>query len=511
MVLPPVEGRPYKTRSRAAERGVMSVKQITVYEAAGQCIRKEQGLKCGLEKDEPTHLESGVINLYPGIEYQTIEGFGGAMTESSAYMLMQLDEAKRTEVLKMLFGPDGHRLKYIRTCIDSCDFCLDEYQAVGDPLKDPDFTTFTIDRDRKYIIPMIKAAMKAAAQPLQVLLSPWSPPKQWKTPPARIKNDMSIYSPDFQDKIDYDHAGRCHGGSLKPEYYGQWAKYIAKYVQAYLDEGVPVGMVTIQNESIAAVPWDSCIWTAEEQKTFLRDYLYPEFVKAGLSDKIPIYFWDHNKERVLEWTEVFMDETTRPMIGGAAFHWYSGDHFEDVAMVHEKYPELNLMLSEFCCGMDDEEIPVFMQHTFETKDNKNLRDAQSYAHEIIGDMNAGTNRFIDWNFCLDKTGRPRHTAGGCNAGIIIDGGDYTTNAIYDYYDLFSHYILPGAKRIGLSRRDEKVEAAAVKNPDGSVVVELLNRGETDARYAFRVNGHIVRFEVPRDTLSAILLTADELT
>ena len=102
MVLPPVEGRPYKTRSRAAERGVMSVKQITVYEAAGQCIRKEQGLKCGLEKDEPTHLESGVINLYPGIEYQTIEGFGGAMTESSAYMLMQLDEAKRTEVLKML-------------------------------------------------------------------------------------------------------------------------------------------------------------------------------------------------------------------------------------------------------------------------------------------------------------------------------------------------------------------------------------------------------------------------
>ena len=82
---------------------------------------------------------------------------------------------------------------------------------------------------------------------------------------------------------------------------------------------------------------------------------------------------------------------------------------------------------------------------------QNLRDAQSYAHEIIGDMNAGTNRFIDWNFCLDKTGRPRHTAGGCNAGIIIDGGDYTTNAIYDYYDLFSHYILPGAKRIGLSR------------------------------------------------------------
>ena len=153
------------------------------------------------------------------------------MTESSAYLLMSLGKEERREVLKALFGPQGNRLKFIRTSIDSCDFGLGEYQAVEDPLKDPDFATFTLDRDRKYIIPMIREAMEVSAEPLSVLLSPWSPPKQWKTPPARPKNDASVYGGMFGD-INYDEPSRDFGGSLKPEYYDAWARYLAKYVRA---------------------------------------------------------------------------------------------------------------------------------------------------------------------------------------------------------------------------------------------------------------------------------------
>jgi len=485
----------------------MGVTQITTFEADGKPIQTQQNLSCSEEKNEPMHLESGVINLYPGITYQTIDGFGGAMTESSAYLLMSLGKEERREVLKALFGPQGNRLKFIRTSIDSCDFGLGEYQAVEDPLKDPDFATFTLDRDRKYIIPMIREAMEVSAEPLSVLLSPWSPPKQWKTPPARPKNDASVYGGMFGD-INYDEPSRDFGGSLKPEYYGAWARYLAKYVRAYLDEGIPVTMMTMQNESIAATPWDSCVWEAAEQKKFLRDDLWPEFVKAGLSDQVKLYIWDHNKERVLEWSLAMLDEETIPMVGGIAFHWYSGDHFEDVQMTREKFPDMNLMLSECCCmGREeaDERIAMFGQRPDKTPAQKDYLDAVSYAHELIGDLNAGTNRWIDWNFCLDAKGGPRHVPGGCSSSVIIEQGKVSYSMIFPYIGHFSKYILPGARRIGLSRCDDKVEASAAVNPDGTIAVVLLNRGAEDAFYAFRVQGHVIRFAVPRRTISTILI------
>ena len=103
---------------------------------------------------------------------------------------------------------------------------------------------------------------------------------------------------------------RNHGGSLKPEYYGSWAKYVVKYLQAYLDEGIPVTMLSLQNETVAATTWDSCVWTPEESKTYLKDYLYPEMKKAGLTDKIGIFIWDHNKERMIEHVLTVLDEET---------------------------------------------------------------------------------------------------------------------------------------------------------------------------------------------------------
>ena len=138
----------------------------------------------------------------------------------------------------------------------------------------------------------------------------------------------------------------------------------------------------MQNESKAVQTWDSCIYTAKEQKEFLRDYLWPSLKVHGLDD-IGIYLWDHNKERVFEWAETIIDEETTGMIRGMAFHWYSGDHFEALRMIREKYPDKQLLLSEACI-----EYSKFSADDY-------LNNAQKYAHDMMGNLNEGMNTFLD--------------------------------------------------------------------------------------------------------------------
>lgn len=424
------------------------------------------------------------------------------MTESSAYLLSKLDPETRRKILDLYFGPDGLRYRYIRTSLDSCDFGLGQYQAVEDPLSDPDFTTFTIDRDRKYIIPMIREAMAAAAQPLSVLLSPWSPPKQWKEPQKAVKNDAAAYGGISAETSE--EPSRITG-SLKKEYYRPWAIYIAKYVKAYLDEGIPVTMLTMQNESIAATAWDSCVWEAEDQKIFLRDHLYPVFKEAALTEKVGIFIWDHNKERVYEWARDMLDDKTRDMAAGIAFHWYSGDHFEAVGLTREAFPEKTLMLSECCCGMQAKVTdPWFVKaYGMKTQARADYLDAAAYAHDIIGNLGSGMNRWIDWNLCLDPQGLPRTIDRGCNAGIIIDGGVWRETLILHYIKAFSANMLPGAKRIALSRCTDCVEAAAAVNPDGTIALVLLNRENEDHPFSIRMNGLIAHVTAPAETICVL--------
>ena len=171
----------------------MKAKQITTYAVNCKAISEEHVLPVTLEADEARHLESNVINLYPDLPCQEIEGFGGALTDTVGYLYSKMTEADKKQFLEDHFGKDGQHYRFLRMHMDSCDYSLEEYQAVADPLADPDLTTFTIERDRKYMLPMLKDAMAMTVEPFRVLLSPWSPPKQWKTPPAKPKNDASVY------------------------------------------------------------------------------------------------------------------------------------------------------------------------------------------------------------------------------------------------------------------------------------------------------------------------------
>ena len=457
------------------------------------------------EADEPRPVEMQVLNLYPQVSYQKVEGFGGAMTEAAGYALSKLSDADRKAAVDAYYGEGGIGSNLIRVPLDSCDYSLEEYQAVADPIADPDFKTFDMSRNFKYILPALKEAVSLCGRPVSVLLSPWSPPAQWKTPPERPKNDAKVYG-GYMTEIDYTKPQRNHGGSLKPEYYGPWAKYLVKLVNAYLNEGVPVTMLSVQNESIAATNWDSCVWTAEGQKAFIRDYLYPEMEKAGLAGKVGLYIWDHNKERVFEWTRELLDESTKGCIAGVAFHWYSGDHFEAVKLTTEQYPGLKMLFSE-CCPLHQPGRAGFPGMPCDkTPETVEQEDAVAYAHDMIGNLNAGMEKWIDWNFCVDQDGGPRHVPFGFAAGMIVNGdGTFRTNLIFDYIGHFSRYIQPGAKRAGFSRCDQKLELTAALNPDGSLAVVALNQGNDDLSYAFRIHGQVIRAQFPARTLSTLMI------
>lgn len=486
----------------------MQVRQITTYHAKGQAHTEEKMFSTRQEALEETMTESNVVNLYPQFAFQTIEGFGGAMTESSAYLLMQMDKETRDQALREYFGKDGNRLRFIRVPIDSCDYSLEEYQAVKNPLEDPELNTFSIERDCRYVIPMLKRAMELSEEPLSVLLSPWSPPYQWKTAPKFGQNDLAVYG--FLGRPQpKEEPQRCNGGSLKPEYYGAWAKYVVKYIKAYLDAGIPVTMLSLQNETVASTMWDSCVWTAEESRRYLRDHLYPELKKEGLERQIGIYIWDHNKERMIEHVMEVLDEETMDMIEGIAFHWYSGDHFEAVDLMRHKYPDKTLMLTE-CCGLH---MPgqsgagiSFGTEGFECPNTVDYQDAVQYAHDIIGNLNAGMNRWIDWNLLVDEQGGPRHVPMGFTSGLIVDGsGHYRKPLMYDYIGHFSRFIMPGARRIGHSRYADNLEVTAARNPDGSYVAVMLNQGHADTGCFLRVEGEIARIVLPAETISTIIL------
>ena len=435
----------------------MNAKQITTYAIGGKAIVEERILSVTSEADEAKHLESNVINLYPDLTFQEIEGFGGALTDTVGYLYSKMNETDKKQFLEDHFGKDGQHYRFIRMHMDSCDYSLEEYQAVADPIADPELTTFSIERDRTYMIPLLKDAMAMTVEPFSVLLSPWSPPKQWKTPP----------------------------------------------------EGIPVTMMTLQNETIAATNWDSCVWSAKEQKAFLKDHLYPVFKEAGLTDTVGLYIWDHNKERVVEFAREMIDDETAGMIEGIAFHWYSGDHFESLDMARTLFPDKKLMGSE-CCALH----PPGKTSPFAALSGMNgpsiaeveYEDAAAYGHDIIGDLNNGMNRWIDWNLCVDKNGGPRHVSSGFGAPVCAnEDGTYRKLLTYHYIGHFSRFLLPGAKRIGHSRCDDKAELTAAKNPDGSLAVVLLNRGQADVSCAIRMDGQIIRITLPSKTISTICI------
>lgn len=443
-------------------------KIITAYDGLNAIISEET---TKMLPDDGTGFD--VVNLYPQMRYQKITGFGGAITESAGFVFSKMDAQQKKVFLNAYFADDGSGYSLARVSLDSCDFSLGHYTAMDDP-DDTALASFSIHQDEQYVIPLIKAAQNTCGYPIGLVLSPWSPPAFMKTTNKRNE-----------------------GGSLKPEYRQLWANYVCRYIKEYQKRGLTVKYLTVQNEPEAAQKWDSCVYTAEEEKSFLRDYLYPSLQKSGLDD-IKLLIWDHNKEKVFERACAIIDDETDKMVDGIAFHWYSGDHFEGLTLLKDKFPEKELVFTEGCV-----EYGAF-------KDTAHLQHAQKYAHDILGNLNAGMSTFVDWNILLDEKGGPNHVGNFCDAPILFNTkyGTLQKNLSYHYIRHFSRYIKPGAHRIGMTRYTDRVEVTAFENVDHSIVSVLLNRTEQPCLIALRVLGEIYKFELPVCSICTVVIVND---
>ncbi len=413
------------------------------------------------------------VYIDPQRRFQTIEGFGGAFTEAAALTWHKLSPARRQEVLQAYFDPQqGHGYTLCRVHMNSCDFALGNYSHVETP-GDVELLGFSIERDREALLPFIQAAQAVAAEPLKLLVSPWSPPAWMKS-----------------------HGQMNHGGHLLPEFRNAWARCYVRFIQEYQAEGVPVWGVSVQNEPAATQRWDSCIYSAEEERDFVRDHLGPELHKAGLGH-IRIIIWDHNRDLMVERAAVvYSDPEAAKYVWGTGFHWYGENHFEHVQLLHDAWPDKQLLFTEGC----QEGGPHHGSWAL----------GERYARSMINDLNRWTVGWIDWNLVLDEHGGPNHVGNYCSAPILIDTAHDRLERQSSYYYIghIARFVRPGARRVLCAATREDLEATAFVNPDGSIVVVAMNRTREPIAFALRIAGSSVATGLPPRSMATYLMAAD---
>ncbi len=419
----------------------------------------------------PEVAASAKIVLKPERTYQKVLGFGGAFTEAAAYTYSRMKPELREEILRKYFDPDeGIGYSIGRIHMNSCDFSLGNYTYVGD--KDESLETFDTSREDKWVIPFIMEAAAVKGESVKFLVSPWSPPGWMKT-----NGEMN------------------NGGKLLPQYREVWARYYVKFIKTMRSKGVDIRSVTIQNEPAATQVWDSCIWSAEEEGLFIRDYLGPIFEAEGLSD-IHIYFWDHNRDIIVD-----RASGTKSVPGadkyiyGIADHWYCSEEFGNLTKVHEMFPDLHFLFSEGC---PEGGVQLGSWHT-----------GERYGRNIIGEFNNWQEGFIDWNLVLDETGGPNHVGNLCDAAIIADTKEQKLyyNSSYYYIGQFSKFVMPGAVRIGAeyaAGTASVLKQVAFMNPDGSVVMVVMNETDNEESFAAELGEDSVAYTMPQHSIATFV-------
>jgi len=406
----------------------------------------------------------------PANRFQTMEGFGGAFTEASAHNWLKLSAPQREAVLKAYFDPThGHGYGLCRVHMNSCDFSLSNYAHAATP-GDVMLTDFSIARDEEALLPFILAAQRVAPSPIKLLVSPWSPPAWMKS-----------------------HGQMNHGGHLLPEYRGVWAQCYVRFIQAYAEHGVPVWGVSVQNEPAATQRWDSCIYSAEEERDFVRDHLGPQLQAAGLGH-VKIVIWDHNRDLMVERAgTVYADAEAAKYVWGTGFHWYGEDHFDHVQLVHDAWPDKQLLFTEGC----QEGGPHHGSWAL----------GERYARSMINDINRWTVGWIDWNLLLDQQGGPNHVGNHCSAPILLhtDQDRFEMQSSYHYIGHFARFVQPGAQRILCASSREALEATAFINPDGGVVVVAMNRTGQALPFTLTAPGGTHQAALPARSIATLLL------
>jgi glucosylceramidase len=441
--------------------GSIAAREVSVYTTADKTNFRLSPTEKLTFKPMGQPLETQIcVFVDPSKRSQTFLGIGGALTDASAETYAKLPAAKQREVMDAYFSPTrGIGYTIGRTTIHSCDFSSGSYTYVSEG--DKDLKSFNVAHDRQFRIPFTKKAIAAAGGKLTIFASPWSPPAFMKT-----NNEM------------------LHGGKLRPEFAQAWANYYVKFIKAYEKEGIPIWGASVQNEPMATQRWESCIYTAEDERDFLKNYLGPTMKREGLGDR-KIIAWDHNRDLIYQRASTILsDPAAAQYVWGIGFHWYEpwsgGDQmFDNVKLVHETFPTKNLIFTEGCVD------------SFKAEDLHNWRLGEAYGRSMINDFNDGAVGWTDWNVLLDEQGGPNHVGNFCFAPVHADtrSGELIYTNSYYYIGHFSKFVRPGARRIASAPSRSALLSTAFVNPDGKVSVVVMNRTDQKLPYFLWMDGN----------------------
>ena len=408
------------------------------------------------------------ITIEPKNKRQEILGFGGSFTEASSSIYKELDEDKKEEIIESYFGENGNKYSMARTHINSCDFSLGNYAHVEDK-NDLELKTFSLERNKISLIPMINDALKKRKNNIRIMASPWSPPAWMKT-----TGEMNF------------------GGKLKSEYRDTWANYYCKFIESCEKENVPIWGLSIQNEPEAKQTWDSCIYTAEEERDFIKNHLGPALKKHNLLDR-KIIIWDHNRDVMVERARtVLSDPGAAKYVWGTGFHWYCGDHFDNVKKVHDEFPDKQLIFTEGC----QEGGPHIGSWDL----------GERYATSIINDLNRWTVAWIDWNLILNEQGGPNHVGNYCSAPIIVDtrSQDLLYQSSYYYIGHFSRFILPGDKIINSKNTNDTIDVLSSINDQNIVSTVIQNKNDSCVELNYNRDNVSFVFTIPKRSIVTVV-------
>ena len=468
--------------------------QVEVYETS------MEGNKLTRVTDFPEAIELETIKIMPEETYQTITGFGGAFTESSAFLLNKMGKENRKKIIDAYFSKDGANYSLTRTHMNSCDFSVSNYSYT--PVEgDKDLEHFTIEEDKDDLIPFIKDAMAASGDGFKLFASPWT------AAPWMKDNNKWV------------------GGKLLPEYYDTWALFFSKYVDAYKAEGIDIWGFTVENEPLGnGNNWESMHFSPDEMTNFVQHHLGPKLEADGKGD-LKILGYDQNREHLKEWVDSqYKNEETSKYFDGTAIHWYASTFEvfpEELQYAHEKAPGKFLIQSEACI---DAEVPVWQDDQWYFKKeatdwgwdwapekDKHLHPKYApvnrYARDIIGCLNNWVDGWVDWNMVLDTKGGPNWFKNWCIAPVIVDPEKDEVYFTPLYYTMshFSKFIRPGATRIGFEKSDESVIVTAAQNEDGSVAVVVFNEGDQPKNFALSMQGKTKTITIDKHAIQTIFI------
>ena len=426
------------------------------------------------------NMSPSTIRINPGETFQSIDGFGAAITGSTAYNLLKMSSADREKFLKETFSPtEGYGMSYIRICIGCSDFSLSEYTCCDKA----GIENFALtDEENKYVIPVLKEIL-AINPSIKILASPWTAPKWMKV------NNLTDLKP-------YD---SWTGGQLNPAYYQDYADYFVKWIQAFGKEGIRIYAMTPQNEPLNRGNSASMFMGWQEQRDFIKSALGPKFRAAGIDTKIYAFDHNYNYDNLADQqnypVKIYGDADAAQYIAGAAYHNYGGN-VDELNSVHKAYPDKELVFTESTAG------------DWNDGDNLQKRLVNDMEQITLGTVNRWSKGAIIWNLMLDANRGPNRP-GGCTTGFgAVDiASDYKTIKRNSFYYIMAHMsaaVKPGAVRIGSSGYSPAgLTYSAFLNPDNSYALVLSNSKSEEIRSTVDDGVHHFSVTVPANGIVSL--------